>query len=160
VPYDSTNTVYQISEQFTNLQDLPFPATFNAANIFGGQNVYVTTNAATINNGYPMAPATTVTLMPQTLNGTVVGVSSSGDFQIYSVSLASYDLPPVLNSEPGQYSALNNPGTVEVYVDSNTQLLNKLPLALGAVFRFNGLLFNDDGTMRMDCGEVNDGVAE
>lgn len=41
-----------------------------------------------------------------------------------------------------------------------TQLLNKQPLAVGGVFRFNGLLFNDAGTMRMDCGELDDGVAE
>jgi hypothetical protein len=160
VPYGATNTVYQISGQFTNLQDLPFPATFDAGNIFGGQNVYVATNAATINNGMPLAPATTVTLMPQTLNGTVAGVSSSGNFQIYSVSLAPYDLPPILDTQPGQSSVLNSPSSVEVYVDSNTQLLNKQPLAMGSVFRFNGLLFNDDGTMRMDCGEVDDGVAE
>jgi hypothetical protein len=98
--------------------------------------------------------------MPQTIDGTVVGTSSSGAFQIYSVSLASYDLPPILATQPGQSYTLNNPSAVEVYVDSNTQLLNKQPLAVGGIFRFSGLLFDDAGTMRMDCGEVNDGVAE
>lgn len=26
--------------------------------------------------------------------------------------------------------------------------------------RFQGLLFDDNGTLRMDCGQVNDGVAQ
>jgi hypothetical protein len=159
-PFSVTNAVYQISGQFTNLQDLPFPATFDAANIFGGQNVYITTHALTIGNYPTYYPASTITLMPQTINGTVFGASSSGAFQIYSVSLASYDLPTILATQPGQSYTLDNPSTVEVYVDSDTQLLNKQPLAVGGLFRFNGLLFNDAGTMRMDCGEVNDGVAE
>jgi len=47
-----------------------------------------------------------------------------------------------------------------VYVDSNTQQLNTKPLAAGSVLRFNGLLCNDSGTLRLDCGQVNDGVAE
>jgi hypothetical protein len=159
-PFNITNAVYQISEQFANLQDLPFPATFNAGNIFGGQNVYITTHALGISYAPVYFPASTITLMPQTLNGTVIGASSSGAFQIYSVSLASYDLPPILATQTGMSYTLNNPSTVEVYVDSNTQLLNKQPLAVGGIFRFNGLLFNDAGTMRMDCGQVNDGVAE
>jgi len=161
VSYGTTSSVYQISPQFTNLQDLPFPATFDAANIVGGQNVYVTTHAATVAlTGPVLAPASTITLMPQTLNGTVAGVSSSGDFQIYSVTLAPYDLPTVAATQTGQSSTLANPNTVDVYVDNNTQLLNAQTLAPGGVFRFNGLLFNDAGTLRMDCGVVNDGVAE
>jgi hypothetical protein len=159
-PYDISNAVFQISGQFANLPNLPFPATFNAGNIFGGQNVYITTHALAMSSAPTYFPASTVTLMPQTLNGTVVGASSSGAFRIYSVSLAPYDLPPILATQPGQSSPLNNPGTVEVYIDANTQLLNKQPLAAGGIFRFNGLLFNDDGTLRMDCGEVYDGVAE
>jgi hypothetical protein len=159
-PFSVTNAIYRISDQYTNLQDLPFPATFNAATIFGGQNVYITTHALNISNYPTYYPASTVTLMPQTLNGTVTEVSSSGVFQIYGVSLAPYDLPTILATQPGQSYQLSNPNAVEVYVDTNTQLLNKAPLAAGATFRFNGLLFNDAGTMRMDCGEVIDGVAE
>jgi hypothetical protein len=159
-PFSITTAVYQISGQFTNLQDLPFPATFDAANIFGGQNVYITTHALTIGNYPTYYPASTITLMPQTFNGTVFEAANSGAFQIYSVSLASYDSLTILAMQSGQSYTLNNPSTVEVYVDSNTQLLNKQPLAVGGLFRFSGLLFNDAGTMRMDCGEVNDGVAE
>jgi len=28
----------------------------------------------------------------------------------------------------------------------------------GSVLRFYGLVFNDNGTLRMDCAQVNDGV--
>jgi hypothetical protein len=37
-------------------------------------------------------------------------------------------------------------------------MLNTQPLAAGSAARFNGMLFNDSGTLRMDCGQVNDGV--
>ena len=38
-----------------------------------------------------------------------------------------------------------------VYVDSNTQMLNSGTIGIGSVMRFNGLVFNDNGTLRMDC---------
>jgi len=31
-------------------------------------------------------------------------------------------------------------------------------LAPGSTLRFYGLVFNDNGTLRMDCAQVNDGV--
>ena len=154
------NVVYQISGQFTNLQNLPFPASFNSATIFAGQNVLFTSHALTISGGPNYVPATTATLMPQTINGAVSAVSSSGSFTTYTVTLAPYDLIPALAVQPGQTTVLTNPSSVVVYVDSSTQLLNTTPLAMGSVLRFNGLLFNDNGTVRMDCAQVNDGVAE
>jgi len=29
-----------------------------------------------------------------------------------------------------------------------------------SLLRFNGLVFNDNGTLRMDCAQIDDGVAE
>jgi len=52
-----------------------------------------------------------------------------------------------------------NPGSVVVYVDGNTRTSNTAPLAVGSLLRFSGLVFNDNGTLRMDCSEVSDGVA-
>jgi hypothetical protein len=97
--------------------------------------------------------------MPQTIDGSVVDSSQEGNFTVYSVSLAPYDLFPTLATQPGQASVLANPSEVEVYVDSNTQMLNTQALAAGSTLRFNGLVFNDNGTLRMDCAQVNDGVA-
>ena len=103
-------------------------------------------------------PANTITLTPQTINGTVVATQPSGSFVDYTVSLASYDLFPALAVQQGQTTLLNNPSQIEVYVDSSTQTLNTQALAPGSTLRFYGLVFNDNATLRMDCAQVNDGV--
>lgn len=130
----------------------------NAATIFAGQNVSVSAHALTFAAGPTYFPATTITLMPQTINGTITAVGSEGSFTTYS--LAAYDLISALAVQPGQTTATTNPSSVVVYVDGNTQQLNTKQLAVGNVFRFNGLLFNDSGTLRLDCAQINDGVPE
>jgi hypothetical protein len=157
--FNFSNAVFQTSGQLANVQNLPFTASFNAANMVAGQNVFTTTHALTF-TGFNYPPATTITLIPQTLNGTIDAVSSSGSFTTYSISLAAYDLFPNLAAQPGQASLLSSPSSVVVYVDSNTQLLNSEPIAVGSPLRFNGLVFNDNGTLRMDCAQVSDGVTE
>jgi hypothetical protein len=124
-----------------------------------GQNVYLSSPALT-DTSNPYTELEDITLIPQTINGTVGGSSASGSFTDYSVSLAPYDLFPNLAVQPGQTTLLSNPSQVEVYVDANTQLLNTQALAPGSTLRFYGLVFNDNGTLRMDCAQVNDGVAE
>jgi hypothetical protein len=155
--FDFSNTTFQITGQFTNLQSLPFAPSFNAANMVAGQNVDVTSGVLTL-GGPTYTPANTITLIPQTINATVQSVSTSGGFTLYTVSLASYDLFPQLAVQQGQITVLDNPGEVQVYVDSHTQTLNTQPLAVGSTLRFYGLVFNDNGTLRMDCGQVSDGV--
>ena len=155
--YNFGSSAFQTSGQMANVSTLPFTASFNATNMVPGQSIFVTNHAT-----QKIAPyqATTVTLLPQTINGTVSAVSSSGSFTIYTVSLAAYDLFPNFAVQPGQAALLTNPGSIVVYVDSNTQQLNSDPLAVGSVSRFNGLIFNDNGILRMDCAQINDGVAE
>jgi hypothetical protein len=119
------------------------------------------TTHATAESRYPIyVPITTMTLIPQTINGKVISVSTSGNFTVYTVTLAAYDLFPDLAVQPGQTTVVSNPGNVVIYVDGNTQLLSSSSIAVGSVLRFNGLVFNDSGTLRMDCAQVNDGVAE
>jgi Domain of unknown function (DUF5666) len=159
--YDSFGTAtFQTSGQFSNLQSLPFTASFNGRNIVAGQNVYITSHAVTFAPEPIYLPAATVTLIPQTINGTVSAVGNEGSFSTYTVTLAPYDFFPALAVQPGQTTVLTNPNQVVVYVDSNTQQLNTTSLTVGSVLRFNGLVFNDKGTLRMDCAQVNDGVAE
>jgi len=155
----SDGTIFQTSGQFNNMANLPFAASFNGSNMVPGQNVSVYSQALTAFNGGEYDASTTITLMPQTIDGAVVDSSQEGNFGIYSVSLAPYDLFPTLATQPGQVSPLTNPSQVEVYVDSNTQMLNTQPLTAGSTLRFSGLVFNDNGTLRMDCAQVNDGVA-
>jgi hypothetical protein len=159
-PFSFGDAVFQISGQLTNLKSLPFTISFNAANMVDGQNVFITTHAASESNNPIYVPITTMTLLPQTINGTVNAVSSSGGFTTYTVALAAYDLFPNLAALPGQTTLLTNPGYVVVYADSNTQLLNTESISVGSILRFNGLVFNDNGTLRMDCAQINDGVKE
>jgi len=156
--YNFISTTFQTSKRFANLHDLPFPVRFDGVNIFAGQNVYITTHATQIVPTWPYIAATTITLMPQTINGTINGISSNGAFTTYDVTLPAYDLIPTLAVQPGQTTVLTNPSNVIVYVDNHTQLLNTHSLAVGDVVRFDGMIFNDNGTLRMDCGQVNDGV--
>jgi len=158
-PYSISDSIFQVSSELNNLQSLPFVPTFNGANMVAGQNVYVTSATISLSGGVPWAPATTITLLPQSIDATIFATSTAGNFTDYSVTLAPYDLFPTLAMQSGQTTVLNNPNQVEVYVDSNTQMLNKQPLAAGSTMRFYGLVFNDNGTLRMDCAQVNDGVA-
>jgi len=48
-----------------------------------------------------------------------------------------------------------------VYVDSSTRRTsNSEPVAPGSTVRFYGLVFNDQGVLRMDCAQINDGVSQ
>ncbi len=156
--YNST-TLFQITGQFSNLKDLPFPATFTFANVAPGQELLVTSHATSIQPQPVVLAASSFTLMPQTIDGAVSAVSAEGGFTVYTVTLAPYDLFPALAVQPSQ-ATLKNPNTVYVYADGNTQMLNTNPIAAGSVVRFYGLVFNDSGTLRMDCAQVNDGVPE
>ena len=144
-----STTTYLTAGQFTNISTLPFPASFSAATLLPGQNIYVSSPAISLLT-IPLTPATTITLMPQTINGTISSISSSGNFQIYAVALASDDLLTTLDAAT----------QITVYVDASTKMLNTAAIAVGKPFRFDGLVFNDNGALRMDCAQVNDGVTE
>lgn len=159
--YNVGSATYSVSGQFANLQSLPFTASFNAANAVAGQNIFFGSNAASVNGFPPLPlPATSLTLMPQTIDGTVSAISSAGGFTTYTVTLPSYDAFPNLAVQPGQTTLLTNPNTVVVYADAKTQMLNTSAIAVGGTVRFYGLVFNDNGTLRMDCAQVNDGMGE
>jgi hypothetical protein len=156
--YSVNGATPQISGQFANLQSLPFVGTFDLANMVDGQNVLFSTHTP-IPPGL-FQPITTLTLLPQTINGTVTAISTEGNFTTYTVTLAPYDLFPNLAVQAGQTTLLTNPNTVVVYADNNTQMLSSGTVSVGALFRFYGLVFNDNGALRMDCAEVSAGVAE
>ncbi len=160
VYYDFGSAAFAISGQLSNLQSLPFPASFTRVNMVPGQRILLTSHAPGFPNapGYP--PVATVTLLPQTLDGTVTAVSNDGGFATYTISLASYDLFADLAVQAGQTSLLQNPNTVVVYVDSGVQMQNSTPLAVGNTLRFYGLVFNSNGTLKMDCAQITDGVTQ
>lgn len=157
--FDFSKAVFGISGGFANLQSLPFVPTFDASTMVAGQNVDIASQAFIV-GGTNYTPANTITLIPQTIDATVEDISQERSFTVYNVSLANYDLFPQLAVQPGQSTLLTDPSHVQVYVDSNTQKVNTQPLVAGSTLRFNGLVFNDNGTLRMDCGQVSDGVPQ
>lgn len=155
--YNFEGSTFRVSGAFTNLQALPFTASFTAQNMVPGQVVYLS-SPAFLDSGPYYATANTVTLVPQTVNGTVAGVTTSGDFTVYSVALAPYDLFSSLATQAGEATLLTNPGAIEVYTDASTAMLTPAAPAPGDTLRFHGLVFNDQGTLRMDCAQVSTGV--
>ncbi len=157
--YSFPTAAFQIAGP-ANVEDLPFPAMFDSSNIFSGEATYVTTNATTVMPEPTYVVASSVTLIAQTIDGVVTSTGSEGNFTTYTISLAPYDLVPNLAVQPGQTTALANPSSVVVYVDSNTQLTNSQPVNVGVTYRFHGLLFDDSGTARLDCDQISDGVPQ
>jgi len=158
--FDASQAKFQVSGQFGNLASLPFAAAFNAFNMVPGQDVDMTFHQESYPAGSNVPVVSTMTLVSQTINGEVTAIGKSGAFTTYTVWLGTNDLFASLAFQPGQNNLLANPRVVTVYADNNTQMLNSLPLGVNSFMRFNGLVFNDTGSLRMDCGQINDGVAE
>lgn len=157
----STNaaTLFQFSGQLGNLTTLPFVPSFTNSNMVPGQNVSVYSGPITAYYGGQTTTATTITLMPQSIDGNILSTAASGAFNVYTVELAPDSLFPALAVQPGQTTLITNPNIVTIYLDSNTQKLNTTALSSGNTLRFYGIVFNDNGTLRMDCAQVSDGVA-
>jgi hypothetical protein len=156
--YDG-NTVFGVSGQFSNLQNLPFTATFNNSNMLSGQMLSVYSPTAL--NQQSIQNAAIILLTPQTINATVTSISNTNGLAVYSVELAPYALIPTLQEQAGNpHPVINSPTSLVVYVDSNTRRLNSGPISVGSFLRFRGVIFYDNGTLRMDCQQINDGVAE
>jgi hypothetical protein len=157
----ASSTKFQTSARFPNLSTLPFTAVFNASSLAAGQDVSVGSTFISESGG-TYSSASTVTLIPQTIDATITAVSNSGNYTIYAVTLAPYDPIVQMNSPQDAPAATLLPGAnvVMVYIDSDTALLNAAVPGVGGTFRFNGLLFNDKGVLRMVCDQVNDGVPQ
>ncbi len=155
----SGNTVFGASGQLSNLQILPFTPTFSSSNITPGRMLSVYSNG--VANQQSVEGATTILLTPQTINAMVTSISNTNGFSVYSLELAPYSLLPTLEEQSANpYPAVSLPTNVVAYSDSNTRMLNSGPITVGTVLRFRGIIFYDNGTLRMDCLQVNDGVTE
>jgi len=151
------NTVFKVSGQAKNVRTLPFIADFSTATMLMGQNVSVFTNG--IVNARSIETASTLVLTPQTIDGGVMQAVASNGLSVYTVVMAPYDLIPTLQQASfGTINRVTNPTNVYVYVDGDSKVLTSRPVAVGDVLRFRGLIFDDSGTLRMDCLQVNDGV--
>jgi hypothetical protein len=158
--YDISQASFHISGAFMNLASLPFTPSFTAASLVPGQNIYMTTPAYSESGveRYPLAG--TITLMQQTVDGTVTNVESSGSFNTYTIALASYDLFVNMAGQPGAMNLIEQPSQIVVYADSSASLAGVAEPTVGTTYRFHGLVFNDGGVLRMDCDQIAAGVAQ
>lgn len=161
--YVAAGDSFSVSQQMSNLDKLPFTPAFDASSVVDGQNVLVVSHAQRGSNGFPPGPplpVTSMTLMPQTIDGTISAIGSAGGFTTFTVTLADYDLFPVLASQGGQTPQPSAPNTIVVYADANTRGVDASVPTVGTTFRFTGLVFNDNGVLRMDCAQIATGVPQ
>lgn len=150
----ANNLVLTSSSQFTIAwpngdapAGLPFTPAFDKDSIIPGQNFATPINALQT-TGNVIPPANVVTLEPQTINATIVAVSTANGQTSYQVNLSPDDLITIFG--PGQQ--------VVVHTTAATHNIATSPLTSGSVARFRGLLFNDGGTLRMVATTIEDGV--
>lgn len=155
-----SGTALSILDAPDNLTSLPLKPGATITSLLPGQNVYATNSGAVFD--FPLPPNNevvgTAAILPQTIDAQISSIGSSGNFTVYTVSLASYDSFVLLAAVPGQLTQLAAPGTVTVYVDDSTQVLSSQTPAVGDTLRFYGLVLNNSGTLAMDCIRILDGV--
>jgi hypothetical protein len=149
------STTFAIAPQFVTLTGLPFTPTFTSANLSPGQTVGVVTSAFSASAG--TATASTVYLAPQTVDGTVTAIATSGAYTAYTFSLAS----------GSAFTSLSGAATITVYTGAATApppastaagATAPPPIAVGSTVRFNGLIFNlGSGSFAMVAGCSPDG---
>jgi len=142
------NTAFRLYGGFQATQGLPFAPAFSSTSVVAGQNVAVTSQSIPLSGPYPTVA--TMTLLPQTVDGTIESLTSNNGFQVYTVDLASYD----------PLSAGRGTRTLEVYVGSQTRLMNSIAPQPGQILRFHGMVFSVQGSLEMVADQMNDGVAE
>jgi Domain of unknown function (DUF5666) len=142
------STLFEIAWPNGNVPaGLPFTPALNATSLVPGQNLATPVNSQQyINDVIPVT--NTVTLEPQTINATVASVSTVNGQATYQVTLFADDLISIFG--PGS--------SVVVYATAATHTITSSALTSGSVGRFRGLLFDDNGTLRMVATEIEDGV--
>jgi hypothetical protein len=149
----NSSTVWAIAPQFVALTGLPFTPSFSPTNLVAGQTVAVI--ASTVSTAPPpSATAASVTLIPQTLGGTVTAISTVGGWTRYTLSLPS----------GSAFATLSGASTVTVYTSAATApppptaVAGTPPIAVNSVVRFNGLVFaTGGGAFAMVAGCSPDG---
>ena len=125
-------TTYGLAAQAGTLPSLPFTPAFSATTLFAGQNVLV---AASSVSGTTVTAAS-VTLAPQTVDGTVSAIATVSGLTAYTITLPA----------SSALATLAGTSSVTVYVGTSTQTMNASTIAVGGAVRFNGLLFKNGST--------------
>jgi hypothetical protein len=140
----SATTVFAITPQFISMTGLPFTPSFSSTNITAGQTVGVVASSITGTT----AVAANVYLIPQTVGGTVTAKSISGNYTVYTITLAS----------GSAFASLSGATTITVYTSTATAVPSATnAIAAGSTVRFNGLVFKTGTTFSMVAGCSPDG---
>ena len=143
----ASTTMFRLPGRLGDLDDgsLPFGGAFSAATLFAGQNVAVTADGVTNN----AATAKTITLAPQTVDGTVASIATAQDMgtTTYTITLDSMSWLATLTGQT----------KVTVYTNGNLEEINKTTLAVGDTARFNGFLFKVNGVLTLFADVEADG---
>ena len=142
----SSSTTFAIAPQFVSLSGLPFTPAFTAATLTPGQAVGVTTSA--LSTSADTATASNVYLIPQTIEGSVTAISTSGTYTVYTLTLAT----------GSAFGSLSGASTVTVYTSTTTAGMSTTPIIVGSTVRFNGLIFNTSGKFNMVAAVCPDGA--
>lgn len=136
----NSSTKFLMPGRYQNLAiaGLPFTPTFAASSIFAGQVVGVATSGVTNN----AATALAVKLAPQTIGGTISAATAATCMSClaqYTVTLPS-----------GSWlAALTGKSTVVVYSPPAMQTIASSTATVNSTVRFNGFLFDNNGTLSM-----------
>jgi Domain of unknown function (DUF5666) len=148
LPYTfQAEPAFHISSALNNLASLPFTPAFDSTSFAVGQRMAADSVGAGFNGTLATAP-TSLTLEPQTINGSVTSIQVQGGLTLYTIALDPSDLIPMFGG----------PAAVVVYADSATVDNQPAAPVVGSLIRAHGLLFNDHGTYRLDSEWIAVGV--
>lgn len=139
-------TQFTLAPMSGTLPSLPFTPAFTAATLMPGQQVAVTTSSMSGNS----LVADSVTLVPQTVDGTVASVTTTGGVTVYTVTLTATSALAIASKQT----------TVYVYGGAQMQDMNSEQIASALPVRFHGLLFNDGGVLRLVALTSHDGAPQ
>jgi hypothetical protein len=130
------STKFQLPGRFQNIQvgGVPFTPAFDASTMFAGQVVAV----ATSNLSNNAATADSVTLAPETVGGTITAQSTTAGWTTITLTLNS-----------GSWLAALTGKTSVLVLLPPSPVASTAPNApaVGSAMRFNGFLFNNNGTL-------------
>lgn len=138
------DTVYQINGAAYDLVDLPFtPAFAGFPDAALGQRISVSWTTQQVTTSQPQTDAHAATLMPRSFSGSIASVATEGKYTVYTFALANNDF----------MATLNHVTSIVAYSNAGTRMEDGA-LSVGMAVNMHGLLFNDNGVLRLICDQT------
>ncbi len=138
------NTIFQHAGSAIDLTDLPFTPSFASfADVALGQGLSIDWSAQQLLGTQPQTEAITAVLVPRTFSGTITALTPASNYTVYTLTLAANDL----------MKPVSNTGSVTAYTNAGTQLEDG-PLAVGDLVNMHGLVYSEQGTLRLVADQV------